>query len=34
VPTDGHTEVYVTDPAKVPAEALRTWLQVPVMMNR
>ncbi|MGI5132697.1 GyrI-like domain-containing protein [Pseudonocardia sp. CA-107938] len=34
VPTDGHTEVYLSDPATVPAEQLRTYLQVPVMMVR
>jgi hypothetical protein len=33
VPSDGHTEVYLTDPATVPAGQLRTWLQVPVTMN-
>jgi len=31
-PVDGHTEVYLADPSTVPAEQLRTWLQVPVMM--
>jgi hypothetical protein len=33
VPSDGHTEVYLTDPATVPAEELQTWLQVPVLMT-